>query len=70
MASKLVLEFEGTSGEVKFNYNYANPSASTANIKALVNGIITNGSIFENPPTKAVSAKIVTTTEDIIDITD
>ncbi|MBQ7217036.1 MAG: DUF2922 domain-containing protein [Synergistaceae bacterium] len=61
-ASKLVLTFAGTNKDVSFSYNYANSEAASAKVKALMNGLIANGSIFENPPVSAKSAKIVTTT--------
>ncbi|MBQ7150921.1 MAG: DUF2922 domain-containing protein [Synergistaceae bacterium] len=62
--NKLVLAFEGSNGkEVSFTYSYADPEVESATVKALVNGIIANGEIFDNPPVKAKSAKIVTTTE-------
>ena len=51
-----------------FIYNYARPSSSLANIKALMNGIIANGSIFNTVPVEAVSAKEVTTTENVYDL--
>lgn len=70
MSSKLVLEFIGTGSHVKFNYKYADPEMTEANVKALMQGLITNGSIFENPPLEAVSAKLVTTTEDDFDLSD
>ena len=60
--AKLVLDFAGTNGDVSFSYNYADDEASTASIKALVNGLIANGSIFENPPVTAKNAKVITTT--------
>ena len=61
--SKLVLEFEGTGKTVTFSYKYADPNTTTATIKTLMTGLITNGSIFANPPLRAKSAKIVTTQE-------
>ncbi|MBQ7215559.1 MAG: DUF2922 family protein [Synergistaceae bacterium] len=61
-AAKLLLTFAGTNGDVNFLYSYANPEAASAKVKALMNGLIANGSIFENPPVTAKSAKIITTT--------
>lgn len=69
-SSKLVLEFEGTGKSVQFSYNYADPEVTEASVKALVNGLIANGSIFENPPLTATNAKIVTTTETDYDLSD
>ncbi len=68
MAHKLVLEFEGTTGAARFSFNYADPETTTANVKALMAGLIANGSLFENPPTVAKAAKIVTTTETDYDL--
>ena len=67
--TKLVLGFENSTGNaVSMTYNYAKPSAGLVNIKALMNGIIANNVIFANPPVTAVSAKEVTTTENIYDL--
>ncbi len=61
--SRLVLEFEGTGSNVTFSYPYADSTTNTAQVKALMNGLIANGSIFENPPLVAKSAKMITTQE-------
>ncbi len=69
MAVKLVLTFAGSNGTITtHSYNYANPDAAAANVKALVNGIIANGSIYANVPQIAKSAKTVTTTEKAYDL--
>lgn len=61
---KLVCEFQTETGATKtFTYNYADPEVTTSTVRALVNGLIANGSIFDNPPKIAKSAKLVTTTE-------
>ena len=70
MASKLVLKFTGMGGEANFSYNYANPETTVATVKALMQGMITNGSIFAIPPVETISAKLVTTTEDEYDLSD
>ena len=59
----LVLEFEGSGETVKFSYKYANNTTTTQQIKTLMQTLITNGVIFDNPPLVAKSAKIVTTSE-------
>ncbi len=62
--TKLVLAFANIEGNnVSMSYNYASDTAETADVKALVNGIIANGSIFSNVPVTAKSAKTVTTSE-------
>lgn len=69
--TKLVLGFENGSGHaVSISYSYAKPSATLANVKSLMNGIIANGSIFENVPVTAKSAKTVTTTENVYDLSE
>lgn len=68
MAAKIVIDFAGTSGDVKFSYNYADEDTTNAKAKALVNGLITNGSIFANPPVTVKSAKIVITNETEYDL--
>lgn len=69
MGAKLRLNFEGEDGKtVTFTYNYADPDASSTNVQRLVQGLITNGSIFENPPVAAKSAVIVITTEKAFDV--
>ena len=69
--TKLVLGFENSTGNsVSMTYNYAKPSAGLANIKALMAGIIANNIIFANSPVTAVSAKEVTTSENIYDLSE
>lgn len=68
-STKLVLGFQNASGtSMTLSYNHADSSATLANVKALMNGIIANGSIFANIPATAKSAKIVTTTESEYDL--
>ena len=68
--STLVLEYTGQTGKSKFFYRYADPETPIATVKALVNGLIANGSIFENPPTTLISAKLATQTEADYDLSD
>ncbi|MBQ6148650.1 MAG: DUF2922 family protein [Oscillospiraceae bacterium] len=70
MASKIVIDFAGQYGDVRFSYNYADPDTTVANVKALVNGLIANNTLFENPPITVKNAKIVTTTEDNYDLSN
>ena len=64
MASKLVMTFADANGDdVIMSYGYIDAEAPVSDIKALVNGIVANGSIFTNVPVTAKGAKIVTTTE-------
>ncbi|MBQ7197075.1 MAG: DUF2922 domain-containing protein [Synergistaceae bacterium] len=67
--SKLSLTFAKENGDsMSINYSYADPNASASNIKTLMQSIVTNGDIFENPPVAIKSAKIVTTEETAIDL--
>jgi hypothetical protein len=64
-----VIEFATATGETtSLSYNYIKPEASTAAVKALAGGIITNGSIFANVPVLTKSVKLVTTTETEYDL--
>lgn len=68
-ATKLVLKFMSATGsEITMNYNYVDPEVEAASVKALMEGIIANGSIFANVPTAMTSAKVVTTEETLIDL--
>lgn len=68
MSSKLVMTMYTEEGEKNFSYNYADPEATTANVKALGQALVTNGAFFMNPPTDIKAAKIVTTTTSEYDI--
>ena len=67
MSTKLVLTFIGSDDKnVKLNYNYVDTEVEQSDIQTLTQTIITNGSIFTNPPVKAKKATIsVTTNTDI-----
>ena len=69
-SSKIVIDFAGPYGDVRFSYNYADPETTVASVKALVNGLIANNTLFENPPITVKNAKIVTTTEDNYDLSN
>ena len=67
--TKLVLNFETNEDKtMTISFNYAKPSAESSAVKALMNAIITNNSIYENVPTVMKSAKTVTTSENIYDL--
>ena len=60
--TKLELTFNTNNGsKTKFNYAYINPEVETAEVQALVTGMIANGSIFEEPPISISQADLVTT---------
>lgn len=63
-STKLVLEFADAEGKtINMEFNYADSSADTMDVKTLINTIIANGDIFVNVPVTAKSAKRVTITE-------
>lgn len=64
----LRVQFETMSGVKTWKFNYAKPSIGSANVKALMQAMISNGSIFENPPIRAYTAKEITTTETEYDL--
>lgn len=66
--TKLVYKVGTTGGTKTYTFNRAKASASTSAVKALAQGIITNGTFFQPQPITVNSAKIVVTTETDIDI--
>ena len=67
--TKLVLEFEDANGKsVFFWFDYATPDPGEYNIHNLMQSIINNASIFKSTPVAAKSAKTVTVSENIYDI--
>lgn len=57
-----------TGSDVTFNFKYADPEATRTDINALMTGMITNNSIYENPPAIKKSATLITTEETTIDV--
>lgn len=69
MASKLVMTFAGSNGnDIIMSYGYIEEETPSSAVKALVNGIVANGSIFDRVPVSAKGAKIVSTTETVFDL--
>lgn len=69
--TKLVLEFlDSDDRTVQFSFARAKPSAGLANVKALMAGMIANTEIFARTLVSAKSAKEVTTSENVYDISD
>ena len=65
----LALTFVDKDGnDVVFSYPHANTSCYESDIKALVQGLITNGSIFANPPVIVKSAKLLVSEVTSIDL--
>ena len=61
--NKLQLRMGTTAGIKTWSFNYAKSNASTANINALMDAMITNGSIYKYPPLTKESATIIQTSE-------
>ena len=71
---------EGTKLELKFltseektvtvNFKYAKTSATVAQVKALMQAMITNTAVFEYTLVSAQSAKTITTTETAYDLSE
>lgn len=64
----LQLKFDTMSGASTMNFNYAKPAATATQVGTLVNAIIANNSIFKAPPIRATSAKLITTSETVINL--
>ena len=68
-STKLQLTFEDASGDdFKVNFNHADSTATGQQVKNLMLGMITYGSIFKKVPTVKKSAKFATTTTTDIDV--
>ncbi len=70
--TKLVMSFKTASSDnpMTLSFKYGKPSATTAQIRTLATSIISNGEIFEYPPTEIKSAKMVTTSETVYDLSN
>lgn len=68
--TKLELTFGTMSGEKKWTFNYFDSEATASSVKALMNGMIANGSIYSYPPLTRVKARRVVTTDTEYDISD
>lgn len=67
--TKLVLTFRDEDGEkLNKSFNYIDPEIEAASVKALMQGMIANGTIFDRQPASMSSAKLVETTETQINI--
>lgn len=71
VGAKLVCTFLDASGnDVVLVFDYANRAADEEDVKALIAGIIANGSIFQNVPVTAKEAKTVMTTENVYNLSN
>ena len=67
--TKLVLTFETNEEKTAtYTFNYAKPSTTLAQVKALMNAMITNTATLENTLISMKSAKTVTTSETAYDL--
>lgn len=66
--TKLQLQFETMSGTKTWTFSNAKSNATTANVRTLAQTMITNGTLFQYQPIRVSSAKIVTTTENVLDV--
>ena len=69
--NKLQLKFKDNEGKtVSFNFNYVKANATAANIKALMNSMISNTDIWQKTLLLKASANIITTTTTAVDISE
>lgn len=68
-STKLKMDFAKSNGDdMSITYNYIKNNVSNANVKALMEGMITNGAIYEKVPAIIKSATIITTEETAVDL--
>lgn len=70
ITNKLTIRMKTSDGEKNFIYNYFNPEATATQVKNLISAILTNGAMFINIPSEAVSAVLTTTTTANYDLSD
>ena len=67
--TNLKLVFKGAlDKKLSFSYADANSAAGSAAVKVLMQGLVTNGEIFVEPPLVIESATFVTTTSTPVDL--
>lgn len=67
--TKLVLQFVDDSGDtVSFSYAYGNDDVATATVTNAMNTMITNNAIFKRKPTAIKGAKVVITSETVLNL--
>lgn len=68
----LKMKFDTMRGSKTWSFKYAKSASSiaSADVKALGQAMITNGSIYRYHPTALTDARVVTTTEDVFDLDD
>ena len=73
MATTMTLrtKFKDAGGDnMTINFPYADEDTEDADVKALMNGIITNKALWQKQPTEKVSAEMISTTTVEFDISD
>lgn len=69
--TKLVCTFETDEDKsVTMSFKYAKPNAEPTAVKTFMQAVIANNSIFENRPVVIKSAKTVTTSETVYDLSN
>lgn len=67
--ARLEMKFLNSSGEkIIQNLAYCDPDVNDVKVKALMQGIVANGEIFEKEPAGVSSAQIVVTERTAIDL--
>ena len=59
MSVKLELTFGTMNGEKKWTFSNIDEEVPSSAVKALMNGMITNGSIYQYPPLSKVKARTI-----------
>jgi hypothetical protein len=68
MATSLKLVFDGSDKKISMTFPYANASATAAQVKALMQGIVVNGDIYADPPLALSKADFVINTVAPVDL--
>ncbi|MDR1376679.1 MAG: DUF2922 domain-containing protein [Synergistaceae bacterium] len=69
MATSLSLQFNAAGDKkVSMNYPYADPASGSAQVKALMQSIVSNNAIFVEPPLALAAAEFVTRTVASVDL--
>ena len=65
---KMQLKFGTMSGDKTWSFNYAKDSPDPENVKAAMETMIANGSIYKYPPLTIDSAKVIATSTTTLDV--
>lgn len=64
----LKMKFDTMSGSSTWSFKNAKQTATLANVRALAQAMIDNGSVYQKQPVRLTEAKVVTTTEQVYDL--